>query len=128
MLQKEDKKSLITQFGLHKSDTGSPAVQIAILTKRIEELTEHLKLNKKDISSRRGLLQMVSRRRKLLITLMREDIAKYEEVIKKLGLKRDIVKLEKLKKDAEEKGNVGVVLLSKSRQSGETTISANTNA
>jgi len=72
----------------HESDTGSPQVQVAILTERINQLTEHLKMHKKDHHSRRGLLQMVGRRRRLLNYLQREDLDAYRELTRTLGLRR----------------------------------------
>ena len=85
---KEVKEKLVSDYKTHKSDTGSSHVQIALLTQRINELTEHFKVHKKDNNSRRGLLIMVSRRRKLLDYLKRRDIGDYHEIIKKLGLRR----------------------------------------
>jgi small subunit ribosomal protein S15 len=84
----EIKQKLVKDYATHKSDTGSSQVQIALLTQRINELTEHFKVHKKDNNSRRGLLQMVSRRRKLLDYLKRRDINEYHEIVKKLGLRR----------------------------------------
>ena len=88
MLAPTKKTDIITRFRTHDSDTGSPEVQIAILTERITELTEHLKSHKKDFSSRRGLLKMVSKRRKLLSYLKKTEPSVYEKLIKKLDLKR----------------------------------------
>ena len=85
---KELKEKIVGDYKVHKSDTGSSQVQIALLTQRINELTEHFKVHKKDNNSRRGLLVMVSRRRKLLDYLRRRDINEYHEIIKKLGLRR----------------------------------------
>lgn len=85
---KEVKEQVVSDFKQHESDTGSSQVQIALLTKRINELTEHFKTHKKDNHSRRGLLKMVARRRKLLDYLKRKDISQYHEMIKKLGLRR----------------------------------------
>ncbi len=85
---KEVKEKLVSDYKTHTSDTGSSQVQIALLTQRINELTEHFKVHKKDNNSRRGLLQMVSRRRKLLDYLKRRDINEYHEIVKKLGLRR----------------------------------------
>jgi len=85
---KELKEKIVTDYKLHGADTGSSQVQIALLTQRINELTEHFKIHKKDNNSRRGLLQLVSRRRKLLDYLKRRDINEYHEIIKKLGLRR----------------------------------------
>ncbi len=82
------KTGLITDFALHEGDTGSPDVQIALLTQRISHLTEHLKENKKDFSSRRGLLRMVGRRNSLLKYLQRNDFERYQSVVKRLGLRK----------------------------------------
>jgi small subunit ribosomal protein S15 len=84
----DDKKKLIDQFQLHKSDTGSPEVQVGLLTHRIQYLTEHLKVHKKDHHSRRGLLMLVGRRRRLLNYVKRKDISRYRTIIQTLGLKR----------------------------------------
>jgi small subunit ribosomal protein S15 len=88
MLKKEDKTKIIAEYKLSDTDTGSPEVQIAILTKRINDLTEHLKLNKQDHHSRRGLLKMVGQRRSMLNYLLKKDVARYRELIKKLGLRK----------------------------------------
>ncbi len=85
---KETKETIVTDYRTHDSDTGSSNVQIALLTQRINELTEHFKVHKKDNHSRRGLLKMVSRRRKLLDYLKRQDINQYHDIIQKLGLRR----------------------------------------
>ena len=85
---KEVKEQIVTDYRTHDSDTGSSQVQIALLTQRINELTAHFKIHKKDNNSRRGLLIMVSRRRKLLDYLKRGDINEYHTIIKKLGLRR----------------------------------------
>ena len=85
---KEVKEKIVGDYETHTGDTGSSQVQIALLTQRINELTEHFKVHKKDNHSRRGLLKMVSRRRKLLAYLKRRDINEYHEIIKKLGLRR----------------------------------------
>ena len=85
---KELKEKIVGDYKTHTSDTGSSQVQIALLTQRITELTAHFNVHKKDNNSRRGLLQMVSRRRKLLDYLRRTDINEYHEIIKKLGLRR----------------------------------------
>ena len=85
---KEVKEQLVGDFKTHASDTGSSQVQIALLSQRINELTAHFKVHKKDNNSRRGLLILVSRRRKLLDYLKRRDIDAYHEIIKKLGLRR----------------------------------------
>ena len=87
-LTKDAKTEIIGQYARSEGDTGSAEVQVAVLTKRIADLTEHLKLHRKDHASRRGLLQMVGRRRRLLEYLKREDIERYREVIAKLGLRR----------------------------------------
>lgn len=86
-LQKEEKAGIIDEFRLHEGDTGSPEVQIAILTKRINGLTEHLKEHKKDHHSRRGLLKMVGQRRRLLNYLKSNDVERYRAIIKKLKLR-----------------------------------------
>ena len=87
-LTKEDKTQLISDYRRSDGDTGSAEVQIAVLTRRIAELTEHLKTHKKDHHSRRGLLQMVGRRRRMLDYLRREDVGRYRELIARLGLRR----------------------------------------
>ena len=87
-LQKDEKSQVITDFRRAETDTGSPEVQVAILSTRIAELTEHLKTHLKDHHSRRGLLQMVGRRRRMLDYLKREDITRYRELISRLGLRR----------------------------------------
>jgi small subunit ribosomal protein S15 len=87
-LTKEDKGKLIVDHRRSEEDTGSPEVQIAILSKRIDELTEHLKTHGTDHHSRRGLLQMVGRRRRLLEYLRREDVERYRSLIGRLGLRR----------------------------------------
>jgi len=84
----EKKQELIATHATAKGDTGSPEVQIAILSERIANLTEHMKEHKKDVHSRRGLLGMVSKRRRLLDYLKRKDEPRYQEIIKKLGLRR----------------------------------------
>ncbi len=88
MLGKTKKKNLIKKYKTHKEDTGSPEVQVAILTEKIKELTRHLGEHRKDVSSRRGLLQMVNKRRKLLNFLEKEDEKRYKKVVKQLNLKR----------------------------------------
>ena len=88
MLQKEVKQEMIAKYAIHEGDTGSPEVQIAILTKRINELTEHLKVNKKDHHSRRGMLKMVGKRRNLLKYLQDKDIERYRAIIEKLELRK----------------------------------------
>jgi len=86
VLEKEKKQDIIKNFEIHKDDTGSPEVQIALLTERIEELSTHLKEHKKDNHSRRGLLGMVERRRKLLKYLEKEDEKRYNKVVSKLKI------------------------------------------
>ena len=88
MLLKEQKQEIIKNNARGESDTGSPEVQIAILTKRINDLTEHLKANKNDHHSRRGLLKMVGRRKNLLGYLMKTDIERYRAIVAKLGLRK----------------------------------------
>jgi small subunit ribosomal protein S15 len=83
-----DKAATIEKHRLHESDTGSPEVQVAILTERINHLTEHLKIHKKDHHSRRGLLMLVGQRRRLLDYLRRNDVERYRALIAKLGLRR----------------------------------------
>ena len=85
---KELKEQIVSDYKTHNTDTGSSQVQIALLTQRINELTEHFKVHKKDNNSRRGLLKMVSRRRKLLDYLRHTNINEYHEIIKKLGIRR----------------------------------------
>jgi len=87
-LLKEAKAELITQYRQHDADTGSPEVQIAVLTNRITYLTEHFKMHKKDHHSRRGLLQLVGRRRRLLDYLRGVDEARYRAVIERLGIRK----------------------------------------
>ncbi|AUW93710.1 MAG: 30S ribosomal protein S15 [Sulfobacillus thermosulfidooxidans] len=87
-LQEQQKQAIIAANRLHESDTGSPEVQIALLTQRISELTEHLKIHKKDHHSRRGLLTMVGHRRALLNYLRKTDSARYHALIQRLGLRR----------------------------------------
>ena len=88
MLLKEQKQEVIQAKARHEGDTGSPEVQIAILTRRINDLTEHLKANKNDHHSRRGLLKMVGRRKNLLNYLMKNDIERYRAIIAKLGIRK----------------------------------------
>ena len=85
---KDQKQGVIDAYSLHEGDTGSPDVQIAILTTRINELTGHLKIHKKDHHSRRGLLKMVGHRRNLLNYLYKKDIERYRAIIGKLGIRR----------------------------------------
>ena len=88
MIAKEKKQAIIAEYGRTPGDTGSPEVQIAILTARIAELTEHLKENHKDHHSRRGLLKMVGQRRNLLAYLQKKDLDAYRQLIEKLGLRK----------------------------------------
>ena len=88
MISKELKTKIIDEYKRDEKDTGSPEVQIAILTERINELTEHLKVHKKDDHSRRGLLKMVGKRRNLLNYLSKKDINRYREIVAKLGLRK----------------------------------------
>jgi len=87
-LDKDTKTQLINEYHLHDGDTGSPEVQVALLTKRINQLTEHLKAHKGDDASRRGLLKLVGARRRHLAYLGREDPKRYEDLIARLGLRR----------------------------------------
>lgn len=84
----KDTKTIIEEYGLHDSDTGSPEVQVALLSERISHLTEHLKVNKKDHHGRRGLLMMVGKRRRLLKYLRNQDVERYRSLIASLGLRR----------------------------------------
>lgn len=88
MLSKEKKKEIIDRFKKHENDTGSPEVQIAILTEQINVLTEHLRIHSKDHHSRRGLLKMVGHRRRLLNYLQKEDVERYRGLVKALGLRK----------------------------------------
>ena len=88
MITTEEKAKIIEQYKTHEGDTGSPEVQIAILTHRINTLTEHLKVNKKDHHSRRGLLKMVGHRRNLLGYLQKVDIERYRSILERLGLRK----------------------------------------
>ncbi|MFC9789955.1 30S ribosomal protein S15 [Rhodococcus sp. NPDC127528] len=87
-LTTEEKKAVLSEYGLHETDTGSPEAQVAMLTKRIVDLTEHLKMHKHDHHSRRGLLLLVGRRRRLLKYVQKVDIARYRSLIERLGLRR----------------------------------------
>lgn len=89
MLSKKEKDEIIKKFRVHKDDTGSPEVQVAILTKEIEQVSEHLKIHRKDNHSRRGLLKMVGNRRRLLRYLKNEDQKRYDKITDKLKLKKD---------------------------------------
>ena len=84
----KDTKTIIDDFGTHPTDTGSPEVQVALLTERINHLTDHLRVHKKDHHSRRGLLMMVGKRRRLLGYLRDQDVERYRSLIAKLGLRR----------------------------------------
>ena len=88
MMRKEQKTAIIEANKTHEGDTGSPEVQIAILTARINDLTEHLRVHKHDNHSRRGLLKMVGQRRKLLDYLAKKDIERYRSIIAKLGIRK----------------------------------------
>lgn len=88
MLKKDNKEQIIKKFAVHEKDTGSPDVQAAVLTEQINQLSDHLKTHKKDNHSRRGLLKMVSKRRKLLAYLSKENEGRYKKLIKSLGLKK----------------------------------------
>jgi small subunit ribosomal protein S15 len=88
MISKEKKQAIIKEYARTEGDTGSPEVQIAILTARINDLTDHFKANPKDHHSRRGLLKMVGHRRNLLGYLMKEDIERYRAIVEKLGLRK----------------------------------------
>lgn len=88
MLKGEAKQSVLGKYRRHEGDTGSPEVQVALLTERINQLSEHLKQHKKDFHSRRGLLKMVGKRRRLLAYLERADVAAYRRLVDQLGLRR----------------------------------------
>ena len=88
MLESEKRKDIINNFKLHEVDTGSPEVQIALLSARIEYLTEHFKMHKKDHHSRRGLLKLVGQRRRLLDYLKKKELERYRSVIQRLGLRK----------------------------------------
>ena len=88
MISKEKKTQIIAEYGRKEGDTGSPEVQVALLTERIKELTEHLKVNQKDHHSRRGLLKMVGKRRALLEYLKKNDIEGYRKLIARLGIRK----------------------------------------
>ena len=87
MIEKDKKQSIIEEYKTHEADTGSTEVQVAILTARIRELTEHMKVHKKDFHSRRGLLIMVGKRRRLLQYLRNKDFGRYQTLIQRLGLR-----------------------------------------
>ena len=88
MMLKEEKSAIVAEYATHEGDTGSPEVQIAILTKRINALTEHLKVHKKDHHSRRGMYKMIGHRRNLLNYLMKTDIERYRAIVARLGLRK----------------------------------------
>ncbi|MFM7457995.1 MAG: 30S ribosomal protein S15 [bacterium] len=88
MSNKEEKKSIVVKFGLSETDTGRDAVQVALLTTRIIGLTEHLKTNKKDYSTKRGLLKLVGRRKRLLSYIEKRDVKRYRELIAELNLRK----------------------------------------
>ena len=88
MLEKETKERIIKEFGRKEGDTGSVEVQVAMLTEQINRLTTHMKANKKDYSSNRGLLKMVGRRRKMMEYLKRTDVNRYRDLVKRLGLRK----------------------------------------
>ena len=87
-MTKEGKQAIMAEYATHEGDTGSPEVQVAVLTKRINDLTEHLKTHKKDHHSRRGLLMMVGHRRNLLAYLQKTDIERYRSLIQRLGIRK----------------------------------------
>ncbi|MDP2671857.1 MAG: 30S ribosomal protein S15 [bacterium] len=87
-LEKDEKQKILQDFAQHQGDTGSPEVQIALLSERIKRLTEHLKEHKQDVHSRRGLLQMVNKRRRILVYLTRKDPDRYKSIVSKLGLSK----------------------------------------
>jgi len=87
-LEKDAKRTIVEEFGLHESDTGSPEVQIALLTQRIASITEHLKVHKKDHHTRRGLLMLVGHRRRLLDYIKNKDITRYRKLIKALKIRK----------------------------------------
>ncbi len=87
-LTQEAKKAIMAEFKLHDSDTGSPEVQVALLTQRIKDITEHLKVHKKDFHTRRGLLKLIGQRRRLLDYMQNKDIERYRKIIKTLGLRK----------------------------------------
>ncbi len=87
-LKPEAKLAIMAEFKLHESDTGSPEVQVAILTQRIKDITEHLKIHKKDFHTRRGLLKLIGRRKRLLNYVTKKDVNRYRKLIKTLGLRK----------------------------------------
>lgn len=86
-LEKDEKTKILKEFAQHEGDTGSPEVQIALLTERINRLSEHLKDHKQDVHSRRGLLQMVNKRRRIMLYLMKKDADRYKNIVEKLKLR-----------------------------------------
>jgi small subunit ribosomal protein S15 len=94
-LNQKQKEEIAQAFHLHPTDTGSPEVQIALLSERIKHLTAHLGVHKKDYATRRGLIKMVGQRRRLLRYLSKNDVARYETVVERLGLKREMAKISK---------------------------------
>lgn len=88
MITKEEKKQVIETFALHEGDTGSPEVQVAILTERIKQLTEHLKAHPNDDHSRLGMYKMVGRRRRLLDYVAKKDVERYRDLIQRLGIRK----------------------------------------
>jgi small subunit ribosomal protein S15 len=87
-LEKNEKQKILKSYAQHEGDTGSPEVQIALLTERVKRLTEHLKSHKQDVHSRRGLLQMVNKRRRILMYLTRKEPDRYRRIVEKLGLSK----------------------------------------
>jgi small subunit ribosomal protein S15 len=87
-LQKSEKEAIIQKYQVHQTDTGSPEVQVALLTSRINQLTDHLKVHKHDHNSRRGLLKLVGQRRRQLTYLGQKDVQRYQDVVTRLGLRR----------------------------------------
>jgi len=87
-LKPEAKTAIMAEFKLHDSDTGSPEVQVALLTQRIKDITEHLKIHKKDFHTRRGLLKLIGKRRRLLDYVQKKDVTRYRELIQTLGLRK----------------------------------------
>ncbi len=87
-IRPEAKQAIMAEFKLHDSDTGSPEVQVALMTQRIKDITEHLKVHKKDFHSRRGLLKLIGQRRRLLDYLHKNDIERYRKLIRALGLRK----------------------------------------
>jgi small subunit ribosomal protein S15 len=88
MIDEDTRERLTTEYQVHKTDTGSSEVQVAVLTERIKQITDHLRIHKKDVHSRRGLVTLVSKRRRLLNYLSNEDVSRYQTLISRLGLRR----------------------------------------